>query len=104
MRAARSARRCAGACEWHACCLPVRADDPACPSPLPQPGDCVILNAATSSVGQCLVQLCKLLRLRAVAVVSGGCARASVSCPRLGASERGIGRVLWVHACRSRQS
>ncbi len=34
-----------------------------------QPGDCVVLNAATSSVGQCLLQLCKLLRLRAVAVV-----------------------------------
>ena len=34
-----------------------------------QPGDCVILNAANSTVGQLLVQLCKLLQLRCVAVV-----------------------------------
>lgn len=37
-----------------------------------QPGDCVILNAANSTVGRCLLQLCRLLRLRAVAVVRGG--------------------------------
>lgn len=34
-----------------------------------QPGDCVILNAANSTVGQLLVQLCRLLQLRCVAVV-----------------------------------
>ena len=37
------------------------------PSP-PPPGGCVIRNAANSTVGQALLQLCKLLRLRAVAV------------------------------------
>ena len=35
-----------------------------------QPGDCVILNAANSTVGQVVLQLCCLLRLRAVAVIS----------------------------------
>jgi NADPH:quinone reductase-like Zn-dependent oxidoreductase len=35
-----------------------------------QPGDCVIMNAANSTVGQLLLQLCILLRLRAVAVIS----------------------------------
>lgn len=35
-----------------------------------KPGDCVILNAANSTVGQLLLQLCILLRLRAVAVIS----------------------------------
>ena len=34
-----------------------------------QPGDCVILNAANSTVGQLVVQLCRLLQLRCVAVV-----------------------------------
>ena len=34
-----------------------------------QPGDCVILNAANSTVGQIIIQLCKLLQLRCVAVV-----------------------------------
>lgn len=34
-----------------------------------QPGDCVILNAANSTVGQLVMQLCRLLRLRCVAVV-----------------------------------
>jgi trans-2-enoyl-CoA reductase len=34
-----------------------------------QPGDCVILNAANSIVGRTLLQLCKLLKLRAVAVL-----------------------------------
>ncbi len=33
-----------------------------------QPGDCVILNAANSTVGQLVVQLCRLLQLRCVAV------------------------------------
>jgi mitochondrial enoyl-[acyl-carrier protein] reductase / trans-2-enoyl-CoA reductase len=37
---------------------------------LAQPGDSVILNAATSSVGQCLLQLCKLLKLRGIAVIN----------------------------------
>lgn len=35
-----------------------------------KPGDCVILNGANGSVGQLIIQLCHLLRLRAVAVVS----------------------------------
>jgi mitochondrial enoyl-[acyl-carrier protein] reductase / trans-2-enoyl-CoA reductase len=35
-----------------------------------KPGDCVILNAANGTVGQLVVQLCRLLRLRAVAIVS----------------------------------
>jgi trans-2-enoyl-CoA reductase len=34
-----------------------------------KPGDAVVLNAATSTVGQCVVQLCAMLKLRAVAVV-----------------------------------
>lgn len=34
-----------------------------------QPGDCVILNAANSTTGQCVIQLCKILRLRVVAIV-----------------------------------
>ncbi|KAK9829388.1 hypothetical protein WJX72_005534 [[Myrmecia] bisecta] len=34
-----------------------------------KPGDCVILNAANSTVGQAVIQLCALLRLRCVAVV-----------------------------------
>lgn len=45
-----------------------------CPSPLAlslQPGDAVILNAANGTVGQMVVQLCSLLRLRAIALVSG---------------------------------
>lgn len=37
----------------------------------PQPGDCVILNAANSTVGQTLVQLCHILRLRCIAVMRG---------------------------------
>lgn len=41
------------------------------PGPPPQPGDAVLLNAATSTVGQLVIQLCHLLRLRAIAVVSG---------------------------------
>ncbi len=43
---------------------------PSSPRLLPQPGDCVILNAANSTVGQLVVQLCCLLRLRVVAVIS----------------------------------
>lgn len=43
---------------------------PTAPHPAAQPGDCVILNAANSTVGQVVIQLCCLLRLRAVAVVS----------------------------------
>ncbi|KXZ54060.1 hypothetical protein GPECTOR_5g168 [Gonium pectorale] len=35
-----------------------------------KPGDAIILNAATSSVGQALLQLARLLRLRAVAMVA----------------------------------
>ena len=34
-----------------------------------QPGDCVILNAANSTVGQLIIQLCHLLQLRCVAIV-----------------------------------
>ena len=34
-----------------------------------KPGDAVVLNAATSTVGQCVVQLCAMLKLRAVAAV-----------------------------------
>jgi trans-2-enoyl-CoA reductase len=34
-----------------------------------QPGDCVILNAPNSTVGRTVLQLCKLLKLRAVAVL-----------------------------------
>ena len=34
-----------------------------------KPGDAIVLNAATSTVGQCVVQLCAMLKLRAVAVV-----------------------------------
>lgn len=34
-----------------------------------QPGDCVILNGANSTVGQVIIQLCSLLQLRCVAVV-----------------------------------
>ena len=36
---------------------------------LVQPGDCVILNAANSTVGRVIIQLCHLLQLRCVAVV-----------------------------------
>ncbi|PSC70227.1 trans-2-enoyl-reductase [Micractinium conductrix] len=36
-----------------------------------KPGDAVILNAANSTVGQLVLQLCSLLRLRAIAVISG---------------------------------
>ena len=35
-----------------------------------KPGDCVVLNAANGTVGQLLIQLCRLLRLRAVGVIS----------------------------------
>ena len=34
-----------------------------------QPGDCVMLSAANSTVGQTIIQLCKVLRLRCVAIV-----------------------------------
>ncbi|KAF6265797.1 hypothetical protein COO60DRAFT_762517 [Scenedesmus sp. NREL 46B-D3] len=34
-----------------------------------KPGDCVILNAPNSTVGRTVLQLCKLLKLRAVAVL-----------------------------------
>ena len=34
-----------------------------------KPGDSVILNAANSTVGTCVIQLCRMLKLRAVAVV-----------------------------------
>jgi trans-2-enoyl-CoA reductase len=34
-----------------------------------KPGDAVILNAATSAVGTCVIQLCRMLKLRAIAVV-----------------------------------
>lgn len=34
-----------------------------------QPGDCIILNAANSTVGQLILQLCCLLHLRCVAVI-----------------------------------
>ena len=34
-----------------------------------QAGDAVILNAANSTIGQLLVQLCKVLRLRCIALV-----------------------------------
>lgn len=35
-----------------------------------KPGDCVILNGANGTIGQFIIQLCHMLRLRAVAVVS----------------------------------
>jgi NADPH:quinone reductase-like Zn-dependent oxidoreductase len=35
-----------------------------------QPGDCVVLNAATSTVGQAVIQICRTLQLRTVAVVA----------------------------------
>jgi len=34
-----------------------------------KPGDSVILNAANSTVGCCVIQLCRMLKLRAIAVV-----------------------------------
>lgn len=34
-----------------------------------QPGDCVMLNAGNSTVGQAVIQLCAALRLRTVAIV-----------------------------------
>ena len=34
-----------------------------------KPGDAVVLNAATSAVGQCVIQLCSMLKLRAIAIV-----------------------------------
>ena len=34
-----------------------------------KPGDAVVVNAATSVVGQCVIQLCAMLKLRAIAVV-----------------------------------
>ena len=33
-----------------------------------KPGDAVVINAATSIVGQCVIQLCAMLKLRAIAV------------------------------------
>ena len=35
-----------------------------------KPGDCVLLNGASGTVGQLIVQLCHLLRLRAVAILA----------------------------------
>ena len=37
-----------------------------------QPGDAVILNAAASAVGGVVIQLARMLRLRAVAVLREG--------------------------------
>lgn len=37
-----------------------------------KPGDSVIMNSANSTVGQCVIQLCRLLKLRVVAVVRRG--------------------------------
>jgi len=34
-----------------------------------KPGDGVILNAANSTVGTCIIQLCRCLKLRPIAVV-----------------------------------
>ena len=34
-----------------------------------KPGDSVILNAANSTIGTCVIQLCRMLKLRAIAVV-----------------------------------
>jgi len=34
-----------------------------------KPGDSVILNAANSTVGSCVIQLCRMLKLRAIAVI-----------------------------------
>lgn len=45
----------------------------ACCLAMLQPGDCVILNAANSTVGQVIIQLCSLLQLRCVAVVRQRC-------------------------------
>jgi len=35
-----------------------------------KPGDCVMLNAANGTVGQLVIQLCHILRLRCVAIIS----------------------------------
>ena len=37
-----------------------------------KPGDSVIMNSANSTVGQCVIQLCRLLKLRIVAVIRKG--------------------------------
>lgn len=42
---------------------------PTCADCCMQPGDCCMINAANSIVGRTLLQLCKLLKLRTVAVV-----------------------------------
>lgn len=57
-----------------------------------QPGDCIILNAANSTVGQLIIQLCHLLQLRCVAVVrereqaTGGVAQCADRLKSLGAT------------------
>lgn len=57
-----------------------------------QPGDCIILNAANSTVGQLIIQLCRLLQLRCVAVVrereqaTGGVAQCADRLKSLGAT------------------
>ena len=54
-----------------------------------QPGDAVLLNAANSTVGQLVIQLCHLLRLRAIAVISSepDFAKTSLALKALGAAE-----------------
>lgn len=52
-----------------------------------QPGDCLILNAANSTVGQTIVQLCKLLKLRVVAVVRDASPRMVDFLKAIGATE-----------------
>ena len=37
-----------------------------------KPGDSVIMNSANSTVGQCVIQLCRLLKLRVIAVIRKG--------------------------------
>lgn len=53
---------------------PITTREPTTAAPavvLPQPGDAVVLNAPNSTVGRAVLQLCRLLRLRAVAVLRG---------------------------------
>jgi len=65
-----------------------------------QPGDCVIINAANSIVGRTLLQLCKLLKLRCVAVLrcrassSGGAAAAETRFAALVEQLKALGATL----------
>ncbi|GLC55887.1 hypothetical protein PLESTB_001040200 [Pleodorina starrii] len=56
-----------------------------------KPGDAVILNAATSTVGQVVLQLAKLLRLRAVAVIRRGGTAVAAAAAAAAAGTAGAG-------------